>query len=135
SYAADGCPDQPRLGFSDSTVVLAADIFSRCDDHSGLALGSRVWVVNKAELLAGSTTPALATFGPERGRRSLAPVQSLSPTATEYAVATDEPPTRVVHLLAVDGVPPAAVSLREIASPAIRRLSDPPFAAQPAGAG
>src|SRR5207245_7524378 len=90
-----------------------------------------LWVVNKQQLLGGSTKPDFTTEGPDSDFMSLAPVQSLSPTATEYVVSVNEPSSRVVHLFAVDGIPPAAVSFVEIATPAITRLSRPPFAAQP----
>jgi hypothetical protein len=58
-------------------------------------------------------------------------VQSLSPTPTEYVVSVDAPRSIVVHLFAVDGIPPAAVTVKQIATPSINRLSRPPFAAQP----
>ena len=132
SYRAPGCADQPRLGLTDVTVVLGADIFRNCTDNGAQPIGSELWIVNKQELLAGSTTPDFATYGPEAGVSSFAPVQSLSPTTTDYAVSVDEPTSRVVHLYAIDGIPPAAVTVKEVATPTITRLLRPQFAAQPA---
>ncbi len=131
SYLAPGCADQPRLGIADGIVVLGADIFQNCSEGGSEAIGSELWVVNKQELLAGSTKPDFTTDGPDSDFSSFAPVQSLSPTSTEYVVSVNEPSSRVVHLFAVDGIPPAAVSFNEIATPSIMRLSRPPFAAQP----
>jgi hypothetical protein len=131
SYPAAGCADQPRLGIADGIVVLGADIFESCSESGGASLGSELWVVNKQELLDGSTKPDFTTEGPETDVMSLAPVQSLSPTATEYVVSVNEPSSRVVHLFTVNGIPPAPVSFVEVATPTITRLSRPPFASQP----
>ena len=131
SFLAPGCADQPRLGFADGVVVLAADIFEECSENGGASLGSEVWVVNKQQLLGGSTKPDFTTEGPDADFKSFAPVQSLSSTPTEYVVSVNEPSSRVVHLFAVDGIPPAPVSFVEVATPSITRLFRPPFAAQP----
>jgi hypothetical protein len=130
-YAAGGCPDQPRIGLADGMVVLAADVFTSCDVSGSESGGSELWTVNKQQLLAGSTSPDVSTFGPDTDYSSLSPAQSLSSTPTVYVVAVNVPSSRLVHLLAVDGIPPADVSVREIATPPITRLSRPPFAAQP----
>jgi hypothetical protein len=131
SFVAAGCADQPRLGIADGVVVLGADIFKSCDEGSSPALGGELWIVNKQQLLTGTPSPSSTTFGPDRQYESLAPVQSLSATSTEYVVAVDSPSGRVVHLLTVDGVPPAAVRVQEVASPPISPLAQPPAALQP----
>jgi hypothetical protein len=131
SYPAPGCADQPRLGLADGTVVLAADIFLSCLEGGSRTIGAELWVVNKQELLAGSKQPDFTTYGPDPSFASFAPVQSLSPTATEFVVSVDAPTSHVVHLFAVDGIPPAAVTVKQIATPPINRMSRPPFAAQP----
>ena len=131
SYKASGCADQPRLGLADGLVVLGADIFQNCESEGSAASGSELWIINKEQLLAGSTTPAVTTYGPDAGLASLTPVQSLTPTATEYVVSVNEPTSSVAHVLTVTGIPPAPVSVAEVATPAINRLGRPPFAAQP----
>jgi hypothetical protein len=131
SLAAPGCPDQPRLGIADDVVVLAADIYTDCERLGAPTLGGEIWTLNKAQLVAGSTSPAVDTFGPMSIYASLAPVQSLSSTSTEYVVAVDDRVSHVVHLLTVDGVPPAAVTVSEVAAPEIRTLTRPPSAPQP----
>jgi hypothetical protein len=131
SYSSSGCADQPRLGVADGVVVLAADVFRSCDAGPAVAIGSELWIVNKQQLVAGAASPAFTTSGPDRSYESLAPVQSLSSTSTEYVVAVDNPASRVAHLLTVDGVPPAAVHVQEAASLPISPLSAPPTAQQP----
>jgi hypothetical protein len=131
SYPAAGCADQPRLGVADGTVVLAADIFVSCVEGGSRPIGSALWVINKQELLAGTKQPDFTTYGPDANFSTFAPVQSLSPTSTEYVVSVDAPRSIVVHLFAVDGIPPAAVSVKQIATPSITRMSRPPLAAQP----
>jgi len=135
SFDAAACADQPRLGIADDIVVLTADLFDDCEARGARALGNEIWTVNKAQLLAGSTTPAFSVFGPTPEYSSVAPVQSLSPTATEYAVAVDDRVSRVVHVMAIDGVPPSPVTVRETATPAISLLARPPAAAQPQSGG
>ena len=130
SFPAAGCADQPRLGLADGVVVLAADLFADCKT-AGATLGGELWVVNKQQLLEGSKAPAYTSYGPDAAYASFAPVQSLSPTSTEYVVSVDEPTSRVVHLLTVDGIPPDPVSVREVASPSLNPLLRPAFAAQP----
>jgi hypothetical protein len=131
SFPAPGCADQPRLGLADGTVVLAADIFANCAAGGSRQIGAELWIVDKQALLAGSGEPAFSTYGPDPNFSSFAPVQSLSPSSTEYVVSVNAPTSRVVHLFAVDGIPPAAVTVQEIATPSITRMSRPPFATQP----
>jgi hypothetical protein len=135
SLPAGGCADQPRIGTGDDVVVVAADVFDGCEVDSSRLLGAELWTVNKAELVAGSTTPDIATFGPTGAYTSLTPAQSLSSTATVYVVSVDQRASRVVHLLTVDGVPPASVDVQEVAAPAITPLLRPPPATQPPGGG
>jgi hypothetical protein len=110
--------------------VLAADVFQSCDQTFSPALGGELWIVNKQQLVKGEATVSSATYGPNRTYESLAPAQSLSPTSTEYVVGVDVPSARAVHLLTVDGIPPAAVSVQEVASPPISPLQQPPPAEQ-----
>ena len=131
SFAAGGCADQPRLGVDDGVVVLGADIFRSCDERFSPMLGSELWVINKAELLSGAAIIDRTDYGPDKSYASFAPVQSLSSTSTEYVVSVDNPRSSVVHLLAVTGVPPAPVQIKEVATPGIRQLLSPPNSPQP----
>jgi hypothetical protein len=129
--ASSDCLDQPRLGLSDDVVVLAADLFASCTEADLAPAGDELWTVNKAQLLAGSTSPDVVTFGPTTAYETLTPVQSLSPTSTEYLVSVDEPASSVVHVLTVSGIPPGPVSVAEVATPPIAPLSPPPRALEP----
>ncbi len=131
SFAASGCADQPRLGVANGIVVLAADVFASCDEGFAPLLGAELWVVNKAQLLAGAADVASSTYGPDHAYDSLAPAQSLSATDTEYVVSVDSRSSRVVHLLTVDGIPPAAVQVQPVASLPISLLLPPPRGQQP----
>jgi hypothetical protein len=131
SYAVGGCADQPRLGVADGVVVIAADVFRSCDEGFSPALGAELWIVNKQQLVAGAASPAFTTYGPDRSYESLAPAQSMSSTSTEYVVGVDNPVSRVAHLLSVDGIPPAAVRVQQVAAVPISPLSQPPPAQQP----
>ena len=131
SFVSPGCADQPRLGVADGIVVLAADVFSGCDEGPAPRLGGELWIVNKEQVLAGAPDAASSTFGPERSMESLAPAQSLSATGTEYAVYVDVPSSRVVHLVTIDGIPPAAVHVQQVASLPISALSSPPSGQEP----
>lgn len=122
---SSGCADQPRLGIAGGVVVVGADLFSVCD-NSGRVLGSELWIVNKNVLLQGSTSPPLTTYGPNTAYSTLSPVQSLSDTSTEYVVSVDNPSSSFVHLLAVTGIPPATVQVREVAPIGITPLQAPP---------
>jgi hypothetical protein len=130
-----GCADQPRLGTADGVVVLAADVFTGCLDRFSQRTGSELWIVSKADLLAGAASPAFTTFGPTATLSSLTPAHSLSATPTEYVVSVDAPASTVVHLLAVNGVPPGAVDVHEVATPSIPLLLTPPTAIEPAPGG
>ena len=134
TFGSTACPDQPRIGFDDDVVVIAADLFTNCaDTEIGLFLGGKTWVVNKADLVAGRRPAAFVSFGPDGRYSSLTPVQSLGAATTEFAVSVDDVSSRVVHLLDVTGVPPAAVNVTEVATLPIRRLDSPPPARQPDG--
>jgi len=130
SFPAGGCADQPRLGVADGVVVLAADVFQRCEGFAAV-LGNEVWVVSKEQAVAGAATVSSTSFGPATTYSSLQPVQSLSPTATEYLVGVDNQSSRAVHVLTVEGVPPATVTMQQVAAPAILPLSLPPDGQQP----
>lgn len=131
SFRASGCADQPRLGMADGIVVIGADVFANCNSQSAPLIGAELWIVNKQQVLAGAPAPSFTTYGPDSSFSTLAPVQSLSSTATEYVVSVDNPSSSVVHLLTVDGIPPAAVNVQTVASIGISPLQAPPDGQQP----
>ena len=131
SFSAGGaCPDQPRLGTADGLVVLAADMFDSCSGGFATSLGSELWAVDKAALLAGAPSAASTTYGPDQNYSSLTPVHALSATAAQYVVSVDSPSSQVVHLLTVTGTPPD-VQVQEVATPGMPVLHDPVPAFEP----
>jgi hypothetical protein len=130
AFQARGCPDQPRLGVDDAVVVLAGDVFASCSEDSPI-VGGQLWVVNKQQLLDGAASPAVRTLGPDVRDASLQPVRSLGSSGVEYVASVDDPFSNVVHLLAVNGVPPAATSLARLADVPITPLDSPPDGVQP----
>lgn len=134
AFPSSTCPDQPRIGVDDEVVVIAADAFTSCGEGEiGFFLGGRMWVVDKADLVAGRRPAAFVAFGPDDRFASLTPVQSLGPSTTEYVVSVDDVSSGVVHLLGITGVPPAAVTRAELGAFPIRELNSPPDAQQPDG--
>ena len=79
------------------------------------ALGSELWIVNKQQLARGlDDARRSTTFGPERQYESLAPgAVALRRRRPSTSSRSNEPSSRVVHLLAVDGIPPAAGERRK----------------------
>ena len=132
SFTAPGCADQPRLGIADGIVVIGADMFSDCASQQAVPLGGELWIINKSQVVAGVASPSINTYGPNQNFSTFAPVQSLSATATEYVVSVDNPSSNVVHLVTVDGIPPAAVAVKDVADIPISSLQAPPDAQQPA---
>ncbi len=134
SFGLNTCPDQPRLGFSSSVIVVATELFTlNCHhDKGSVETGAIVLVVDKAALLAGAAAPASTEFGPDPSYENFVPVQMLSPSANELAVSTDLNGSRVVHVLSSQGAPGSA-SFTEQDSLLIQQLISPPNAAQRGG--
>ena len=86
SLPSSGCPDQPRLGTSDTLVVISDDLFSSCRGR-GRFLGGEVNVLNKQDLLAGAAAPRRTSFGPDVRFAAITPAVSLTPTPVAYLSA------------------------------------------------
>jgi hypothetical protein len=114
--ANGSCPDQPKVGVADGVVTVTANLFdgAACSsDQSGPPpfIGSQVWVVNKAQLLAGGWT-SWQVFGPYPDLAGLTPAQSLGPSPTAYLVsAGSNLSTSTLAVLSASGIPPATVTL------------------------
>jgi hypothetical protein len=114
--------DQPLLGVANDKLVVSGNF------PSG---GTTVWVIKKADLLAGVKSPLVNTSS-SLPFTSVYPVHSLSATTTEYMVSTcvgggfDCSPTNSrLTLFSVTGVPPAAKVLI-IANFTVPALTTPP---------
>jgi len=76
---ADGVlHDQPKPGVSSDKVVIAWDDF-----QAGSFLGSEEWIVEKSPLLTGGPASVVSS-GPNLGRPSPVPAQSLDATSAVY---------------------------------------------------
>ncbi|MER3601337.1 MAG: hypothetical protein C4339_01295 [Nitrososphaerota archaeon] len=118
-------PDQPMLGFSDGQVVLSANLFSLPSLSS--FLGAYVWVLNKADLLSG-TSVRYAALGPYAEFFSLHPTRPRGPSTFAY-MACVMYCGGTLALFRVQGVPPAPVSLARL-DVGIRSAQAPPDAPQ-----
>ncbi len=125
--ASTSCPDNPFLGISADKVTIAANDFSTCPS-AGTFAGAQYWIVNKADLLTGAN-PRYSRLGPDKTTLGVSPVQSLSPTTTQYMVSVSTAPSNTLKLLTLTGTPPGSVTLSTLAL-SIRPTTAPPKAVQ-----
>jgi len=130
--------DQPKLGVSTNTLVLSWAVFDATDQF----LGQETWVLDKAQMLAG-TTVQVSRINPDPSRFDIVPVVSVTPTTTQYLAynnscgtadvtsASCTTGTPSVGLMAVTGSPgmPGGVTWSET-DPAMRPTTYPPNARQ-----
>lgn len=140
------CTDQPYIGVSDDKLVVTGNDFANhcplTTQNTGF-LGAQFWILNKLEMLAGLPSIDLVSFGPDSTTESAYPVQSLSPTSSEYMVSAGvnasfdsgatNPTSHAVQLFTVTGVPPDNVTIATLAFSTI--ITRPPGAAQPGTTG
>ena len=101
------CLDQPRIGYSSQVVAFSANVYDGCASRFGpVYVGTQLWVLNKAQLLAGQMAQYMS-WSPTGMLWSVQPVQSLSASNVEYAVAVSGD---IFRVLTITGVPPAATS-------------------------
>jgi hypothetical protein len=117
-----GCPDQPRIGYSDALLVVSSDTFDSCAD-SGVELGSQLWVFDKASLLSGQNTVPAFSHGPDRGL-GLQPAANTK--AAAYLVETDG---KRLLIARVTSTSPSSLSFATV--PLRSTFTDPPTAVQP----
>ncbi|MDB5107318.1 MAG: hypothetical protein JWM69_259, partial [Candidatus Binatus sp.] len=122
-------PDQPRLGFSDDKVALAATAFSCSPNcNAGSFQGGEFVIVKKADLVAGAATIATDTFPPDQSNQTVHPARSRSSTSTLYMTSGAG---TTLTIWALDGVPGALASTSITTSnQSIRQLGNPPDALQ-----
>jgi hypothetical protein len=88
TITTNSCPDQPRLGMSDTLVVVTDDAFNECTERAEF-VGAEATLLSKQDMLAGAANPARTQLGPDSEFASITPVTSLGPTSTEYMVSTE----------------------------------------------
>jgi uncharacterized membrane protein len=126
--AGTNLPDQPIIGINDDKFVVSANDFQ----GGSVFVGAQYWVLNKSEMLAGASSIDFASFGPDGTLASVHPVQSLSPTTTQYMVSTGFGATSVSQLFSLTGVPPGTVSVN-LVSLSVSPISTPPNGVEPGG--
>jgi hypothetical protein len=122
--AGGNLPDQPILGVSDDKVAVAANDFL-----GNTFVGSQFWILNKSQLLAGSTVNYF-TSGANSGVFSVHPVQSLGPTTTQFMVsdlvirrALATTSLRLFSVTGVPGISAVSVTANDLAVSTIGTLS------------
>jgi len=122
-------PDQPIIGVSDDKFVASANDF-----RSTSFVGAKYWVLNKAQMLTGST---VSTFSStiNSGFFSIHPVQSLSSTIIQYMVGNVVSgaalSSTTIELFSVTGVPGISTVTTSTSALAVSSLTIPPAGVQP----
>ncbi len=132
--AGSNVPDQPYIGTSNDKFVIAANDF---DSFFGTYVGVQYWIMNKAELVNGSTAH-FSTNTPDSSMVTLRPVRHLSSTSQFYlatncvgsCVSNSLTTTNTVELVTVNGVPPGTVAVTTQTF-SISTSVSPPNALQP----
>jgi hypothetical protein len=127
-------PDQPFIGTSNDKFAIAGNDFS----SSGTYVGVQYWIMNKSELVSGSSSVHFLTSTPDTSLVTLRPVRHLTSTSEFYMVTncigscvSDRlTTTSTVELFTVNGVPPGTVSVTTQTF-SISTSSSPPNAVQP----
>jgi hypothetical protein len=130
--------DQPKLGYSTGVVTLSWNDYSIVTCPPGQSApcrkftGTETIVIQKLGLLLrGASVPAVI-WGPDTSHFQIVPVQSLTPSATQYAAYRNTGESNI-HVMAFEGIPGIFdVSVNEN-SYGIGAVTQPPPASQPAG--
>jgi len=133
--------DQPKIGMSSDKLVISWNAFN----STGSYLGEQTWVLQKSDLLTGSTL-AETQFGLDSTRSGIVPAISESATTTEYLSYNDTcsgsagtgtgsctTGSPALGIVAITGTPAAGDVVWSEADPAITQTTSPPAATQPSG--
>src|SRR5712664_2976004 len=109
-------PDQPVTGTNDDKYVISVNDFNSAGTRY---LGVHYWVVNKSDVVSGSTTVNFATNTPDSTMFSLHPAQHLSSSTTFYMVTdctgscvpSSTSRTNTETVVSITGLPPAAITV------------------------
>jgi hypothetical protein len=133
-YAASfsgSLPDFPSLGLSDDKLALTGNAFTMATEQF---LGSEFLVANKADLVAGSSSPGSTFFGPPQALDTIQAAQSLSSSSTLYLAAVPaDGQSSTLQIWSITGVPGigTGVSVTTSALTQQTTLVVPPDAVQP----
>jgi hypothetical protein len=124
-------PDQPIIGLSDDKFIVSVNDF---EGLIGPFIGAQYWVLNKTEMVNGAATIDFDSYGPNSSLESVHPVQSLSPTSTQYMVSVGGGSlglsTTTVQLLSITGTPPGTVTVNTTPL-TISIVNQPPSGVEP----
>ncbi len=133
TIAGSACLDQPILGVGTSTVIVSTNDFSSCTSSPFTYVGAQYWVLNKADLVAGSVSPGTFVSTPDPNEFSIHPAQIEGASAQQYMVSAYWPgaqtTSNTLHLFTVSGTPPAAVTV-SVTSLSMPTAAVPPPAPQ-----
>lgn len=128
--------DQPRIGVTLDKIVLSWDDYGV---GSGF-MGNEVWVIQKSDVLAGSTSPGNFFFEADPTYFSVMPARLLASTATAYLVYTNSNPDQLqslaypsIGVAAVTGSPAAGNVTWSESDPQVTSTAFPPQASQAYG--
>lgn len=105
-----GDPDQPYIGVSDDKVIVSWNSFRASD---GSWLGAEYAALRKADLLNGVNPPGTTLFNPEKDILGAFPVQSHSPTTTQYMVGRMWKTNNSVQFYAITGTPGVSAAAKK----------------------
>lgn len=92
---AAGCPDQPRIGVSDTLLAVTYNLFASCGTRIPPYIGGTVLLFDKQAMLAGGA-PAERVFGPDARFTSITPATPVDGGQTLLMVSTDYRLSQVV---------------------------------------
>jgi len=98
-------PDQPRIGASDDKFVISTNDFA----GGVFFIGAHYFILDKNQMLTGSTITNIQEIGPDNSRFSIVPVRSLSSTLPLYMVSIDDFVDNTVTLYTITGSAPTAI--------------------------
>ncbi len=124
--------DQPKLGTSNGVVALSWNDFTA----KGSFIGSETWIIQKSDVLAGGSSAAAVSFGPDALRFGLVPATNQGPTDTEYIVYNNAGALRntsspTVGVISVTGTPATGNVTFTESDPVVAATMIPPRAEQP----
>ncbi|MHB8641845.1 MAG: hypothetical protein ACYDA3_03020 [Gaiellaceae bacterium] len=123
-----GCIDQPKLGTSDSVLVLTGNAYSGpCSALASASyLGGVIWVLNKQEMLQPGFTH-WSYWGPSYSYSAPIAAQAMSSTGVAYAASSGSR----LNVYTISGTPPGGTSLTTAMPSTPSFVNSVPEAVQP----
>jgi hypothetical protein len=129
NFAFLNCPDQPTIGLSSDKVAISVNTYA--DNCNGDFSGVQYTVVDKSDLIAGSTSPKFMQSQLDGSQFSLHPVHSFSPISTLFMVSLNPNGGNAVRLVALDGTAPNVRVNTDDHISLLHAMHVPPVATQP----